>query len=75
MINVTKNCATCMNEGIQDMCKKYCINFKNHEFKCDYCKNKLLETDKKFCTCENDDGSQNCCGDHFKFNDIKYKIV
>ena len=73
LIETKKDCTTCIHEN-NNLCKKYCINFLNHEFKCEYCKYKLLETDKKFCEMENDDGSQNCCGDHFEFNHAKFKV-
>jgi len=73
MKEIFKNCATCIHESTE-ICKKYCIDFCNHEFSCDYCRYKLLEN-KKFCEMENDDGSQNCCGDHFEFNEKSFKII
>lgn len=73
-IKIPKDCTTCMHEH-NHLCKKYCIDFQNHEFKCDYCSHKFLETETKFCECENEDGSQNCCGDHFKFNSEIYVFI
>jgi len=70
---IVKNCTTCEHESHVEVCSKYCIDFKNHEFKCHYCINKL-DAGSKFCACENDDGSQNCCGDHFEFNYLKFKL-
>lgn len=76
MTEITKDCTTCIHEQNKTKCWNYCgVNFNSHEFKCEYCIHKLLETDSRFCTCENDDGSQNCCGDHFEFNYKKFKIV
>lgn len=75
MIIIPKNCDTCNHNPNTLNCKKYCESFKNHEFKCDYCDYKLPESDKRFCEQENDDGSQNCCGDKFEFNHSKYKII
>ena len=78
MTEIKKDCTTCIHEDNKQKCK--CFNdcagvYDYHEFKCDYCNHKLLETDKKFCECENDDGSQNCCGDHFEFNNVKFQIL
>jgi len=67
MIDIYKNCETCAYKQNNQICKKYCIDFKNHEFDCNYCIYKLIQNEK-FCELENDDGSQNCCGDHFEFN-------
>jgi hypothetical protein len=74
MKKILRNCTTCSHENIRHMCEQYCINFKNHEFKCDYCKHKLIGS-KRFCECENEDGSQNCCGDHFIFNDVEFRVL
>lgn len=73
MIKIPKNCTTCVYEQGKRMCQQYCVNYASHEFKCDYCKYKLFDKDK-FCEMENDDESQNCCGDHFEFNELVYKI-
>lgn len=73
MIKINKDCTTCVYEQNKHMCQKYCKLYTYHEFKCDYCKYKLIGKEK-FCELENDDGSQNCCGDHFEFNDKEYSI-
>lgn len=75
MKTIIKHCTTCIHESNKHICKKYCVLYTFHEFKCDYCIHKFSEPNKKFCECENDDGSQNCCGDHFEFNNKKYKIT
>ena len=75
MIIISKNCDTCVHDISRDNCQKYCNSFSNHEFKCDYCDYKLPDNNKRFCEQENNDGSQNCCGDHFEFNHSKYKIM
>ena len=72
MITISKNCTTCLYEQYK-LCIKHCVDFKNHEFSCDYCIHRTFNTDK-FCKCENDDGSQNCCGDHFEFNTNLFEI-
>lgn len=74
MIEISKNCTTCVYESQKHLCQKYCKLYSSHEFKCVYCKYKLIDNDR-FCEMENDDGTQNCCGDHFEFNDNLYKIV
>jgi len=74
MITIAKNCTTCIYEHDKHLCSKYCVDFKNHEFKCDYCIHKFISSTQQFCELENDDGSQNCCGDHFEFNNNLYKI-
>ena len=73
MIKISKNCTTCTYEHDKRMCQKYCVNFNNHEFHCDYCIYRLFGKGK-FCELENDDGSQNCCGDHFEFNKNDFEI-
>jgi hypothetical protein len=73
MIKIAKDCTTCVYEENKHMCQRYCKLCAYHEFKCDYCKYKLIDKER-FCEMENDDGSQNCCGDHFKFNNLIYEV-
>lgn len=75
MILITKKCDNCIHNSNKPMCEKYCKSFSSHEFRCEYCIRKLSDGDKRFCEQENEDGSQNCCGDKFDFNTIKYKLV
>jgi len=72
MITVVKNCGTCVYEQNVSVCQKYCKLYVYHEFKCDYCKYKLIDKER-FYEMENDDGSQNCCGGHFEFNTMLFE--
>jgi hypothetical protein len=75
MIQIKKDCTTCIHEPDPEnvISCKYCVDFNLHEFDCDYCVHRLIEN-YRFCECENDDGSQNCCGDHFEFDNAKFII-
>jgi len=74
MIKIPKDCTTCVYEDNKHVCQKYCKLYVYHEFKCDYCKYRLIGKER-FCEMENDDGSQNCCGDHFGFNSKEFEII
>ena len=81
LIEISKSCkncihkSTCESEKYASYMKSQCINFKHHEFKCDFCIEKLPDGDKRFCNQEDfDDGGFNCCGDKFEFNVSKFKL-